>query len=345
MESLESKDEKTVLVTGATGFLGKYLVRRLAGKYRVLGLGRNPEKGKELEKTGAVFCPGDFTDRKSCENYFKGVSYVIHGGARSSVWGRWEDFYRDNVKGTNVVAKLCAEYGVERLVYISSPSIYTAKEDRYDICEKEYELWEDRRFEREDLNYYIKSKRMAERIVRQWNDRGLETVILRPRGLIGIGDTSLVPRLLRANRGIGIPLFRGGRNLVDLTCVENAALACELAMTAENAAGQAFHITNGEPQEFRKLLEQFLKAAGEKPHYQRLPFGLVYGLAAGLEKIYGKLTFLGEPPLTRYTVCTLGFAQTMDISQARQVLGYQPEKRLEDTIKEYGRWWRKCRGR
>ena len=336
MKELLNKNEEqlqeTVLITGATGFLGEYLVRRLIKKYRVLALGRNQKRGKYLESLGAVFCPGDFTD-ESCADYFQGAQYVIHGGALSTVWGRWEDFYKTNVEGTAKVARWCYECGVKRLVYISSPSIYTQKTDRLQIREGEAP-------KENDLNCYIRSKLMAEREIARWAERGLETVILRPRGLIGIGDTSLVPRLLRANGRIGIPLFRNGDNMVDLTSVENVAQACELAMTAAGAAGETFNITNGEPVAFREILEQFLKAIGEKPRYRKLPFGLVYTLAGWLEKCWRLFALAGEPPLTRYTVCTLGFAQTMDISRAREILGYAPEKTLEQSVREYGIWWK-----
>jgi len=323
----------TVLVTGATGFLGQYLVRRLAVHYRVLALGRNREKGQELEKYGAIFCPGDFTDGQNCAKYFRGVKYVIHSGALSTVWGQWENFYQTNVWGTTRIAKWCYENHVQRLVYLSSPSIYTKKEDQYAIREEDSP-------KENNLNEYIRSKLMAERELKKWEKKGLETVILRPRGLIGIGDTSLVPRLLRANERIGIPLFHGGKNLVDLTSVENVALACELAMTASGASGQIFNITNGEPAEFKELLDLFLASAGEKAHYRKLPFNLMYLIAASLEKAYRFLRFPGEPPLTRYTVCTLGFGQTMDISRAREILKYQPEKMLRESITEYGEWWR-----
>ena len=318
--------KQTVLVTGATGFLGEYLVRRLTKEYRVLALGRNQEKGRQLEAYGAQFCPGDFTEREECASYFEGVDYVIHAGALSTVWGKWEDFYRTNVLGTDLVAGLCLEKGIRRMVYLSSPSIYTGREDQYDIREEQAP-------EKNELNFYIKSKLMAEKVIRKWEKKGLETVILRPRGLIGIGDTSLVPRILGANA-------KTGRNLVDITSVENVALACELAMTAEGAAGRVFNITNGEPMAFGKILEQFLEAIGEKPHYRRLPFGVVYGLAGGLEWLYRSLGLVGEPPLTRYTVCTLGYAQTMDIRPAREILGYQPEKTLAESIQEYGAWWK-----
>ena len=332
-ETMEQGTKKTVLVTGATGFLGEYLTARLVKEYHVLALGRNAQKGRKLEEMGAVFCPGDFTDAESCAKYFKGASYVIHAGALSTVWGEWEDFYRTNVLGTDTVARLCDENQVCRLVYISSPSIYTGKYDRFEIKENQVPA-------HNELNYYIRSKLMAEQVIRRWNRRGLETVILRPRGLIGIGDTSLVPRLLRANKRTGIPLMRGGHNIVDLTSVENAALACRLAMTAPGADGGVFNITNGEPMEFKSVLEHFLEAIGERPRYRRLPFRAVYGAASALEWAYRTFRLPGEPPLTRYTVCTLGFSQTMDIGRAERILGYKPEKTLAESIREYGRWWK-----
>ena len=56
------------------------------------------------------------------------------------------------------------------------------------------------------------------------------SIILRPRGLFGVGDTSILPRVLRLSRKIGIPLIRGGEQLMDMTCVENVALAIRLAL-------------------------------------------------------------------------------------------------------------------
>ena len=175
---------------------------------------------------------------------------------------------------------------------------------------------------------------------------GGTTSLLVERVVEAESSPTLAPNqaVLTANAKTGIPLFREGRNLVDLTSVENVALACELSMTAEKAPGRAFNITNGEPMEFRNILEQFLRAIGEEPRYRRLPFGLVYALAGGLEWLYRTLRHAGEPPLTRYTVCTLGYAQTMDISSAREILGYVPEKTLAESIREYGAWWKANHG-
>ena len=62
----------------------------------------------------------------------------------------------------------------------------------------------------------------------------------------GVRDTSILPRVLRLSRKIGIPLIRGGEQLMDMTCVENVALAIRLALEAKEAHGQVYNITNGE---------------------------------------------------------------------------------------------------
>lgn len=324
-----------ILVTGATGFLGKYITERLISEgYEVLALGRNEKAGKVLENLGATFCKGDFTDKEECESYFKGVDYVIHAGALSTVWGKWESFYDINVAGTRNVCELCVENHVKRMVYISSPSIYSGKQHRFDIKESEFNS-------KNDLNYYIKSKILAEQVIREFHSTGLYTVVIRPRGLIGVGDTSLMPRLLKANGRTGIPLFNKGENYVDITCVENVAYAIALSIKAEDIGGEIFNISNGEPMQFKIILELFLQAMGEKPKYFKLPFGLVYGIAAMLEAIYRTFDKQGEPALTKYTVCTLAFSQTLDISKAQQKLGYKPIMTISEGIVKYGEWWKK----
>lgn len=323
-----------VLVTGATGFLGEYLVKQLLSDgYQVFALGRKEEAGKKLEGLGAIFCKADFTNQKECEPYFVEMDYVVHAGALSTVWGSWESFYNANVLGTRNVCELCERYGVKRLIYISSPSIYSAKKHRFDIKESEYDV-------KNELNYYIKSKILSEQVIREFDEKGLYTVVIRPRGLIGVGDTSLMPRILNANDKIGIPLFNLGQNYVDITCVENVAYAASLSIKAEDVKGEVFNLTNGEPMQFKVILEMFLKAMGKEPHYRKLPFSLLYGVASVLETIYKAFRLKGEPTLTKYTVCTLAFSQTLDISKARKQLKYEPVITLSEGIENYGKWWK-----
>ena len=327
-----------VLLTGATGFLGGYVIKELLEHegLSVIAVGRNEKRGSELESMSGLVCfaKADITDKEQLRSIFASEKpdYVIHTGALSSAWGKYEDFYNANVLATKNIAELCIEHGIRRMVYISSPSVYTAKRDRLNIKEDDFDP-------ENKLNFYIKTKILSENELHKLEEKGLDLVILRPRGLIGPGAPSLMPRLMRANGKIGIPLIRKGRITVDITCVQNVAYACYLAMITADAKGGTFNITNGEPSEFGKLLELFCNEAGETAKFLNLPFGLLFAVASVLEFIYKILPTNKEPVLTRYTVCTLSFSQSLDISKAKDILGYSPKISLKEGIREYGKWW------
>jgi nucleoside-diphosphate-sugar epimerase len=312
---------KTVLITGATGFLGGYLVEEFAANgYEVFALGRNERRLSELSAK-ATPVRSNLADLPDLA--LEGVDVVVHAAALSTVWGRAKDFIEANVYGTKAVVDFCEKTGAERLVFISSPSIY-AGSPRLNIKEDQFD-------EHNRLNQYIRSKILAEKIVEA---SGVNAVILRPRGLFGPGDTSIIPRLLDANQKIGVPLLRGGSALMDITCVENVAFATRLAAEAVDAHG-AYNITNGEPRPFKALLDQFFAELGEEPRYLRLPYPVAMGAASLLEQIYRLFRLSGEPTLTRYLVHTLADSQTMDITRAETDLGYHPRLSLDQGITRY----------
>ena len=119
--------------------------------------------------------------------------------------------------------------------------------------------------------------------------------------------------------------------------MENAALALRLTIESEAAAGEVYNITNGEPREFRAILEELFRALGEKPRYLRLPLGFLYGVACLAERIYRLFRLSGEPPFTRYTICTLGYSQTLNIEKAERELGYRPMISLSAGIRKYAK--------
>ncbi len=164
-----------------------------------------------------------------------------------------------------------------------------------------------------------------------------QSIILRPRGLFGVGDTSILPRVLRLSRKIGIPLIRGGEQLMDMTCVvENVALAIRLALEAKKHTGRFIILQMGEPKTFKYLIETTLKGLGEPIRYRKIPAGLVAGAAYSLKGVYRLFFHLkAEPPLTRYTYYLLRYSQTLDIQKAQTELGYYPKMTIEEGIDNY----------
>ena len=328
---------KRVLVTGATGFLGKYLVEELINNgYEVVAQGRKENilnNLKEQYKVNILKC-----SLNEIKNIDMNIDCVIHAAALSTVWGKWQDFYDSNVLGTENVIKFCLKNNVRRLIYVSSPSIYSAKFDRFNIKEEDFD-------KNNKLNFYIKSKILAENLINKIDNQKLETVIIRPRGLFGIGDTSIVPRLINANSKIGIPLFNDGKNVVDITCVENVAYSLRLAMEKEEANGNIYNITNGDPTEFKNILDKLFTELEERANYRKMNINLMYFVASVIELFYKLFRIYKEPMITKYTIATLGYSQSLNIEKAKKDLDYNPKITLEEGIKKYAEHERKKNNR
>ena len=145
-----------ILVTGATGFLGKYVIDELlAHDYTIVAFGRNEKLGRLWKVSAFNSIKGDLSAIEELRQAFQSVDAVVHAGALSTAWGPWKAFYQANVVGTQNVLDLCREYAVKRLVYVSSPSIYAAGKDQLNIMESDAP-------KENHLNNYIRSKLASE---------------------------------------------------------------------------------------------------------------------------------------------------------------------------------------
>lgn len=323
------------LVTGATGFLGRHTIRRLVGLgWEVCGQGRNPEIGKQLEHEGAEFLTGDLRDRETADRACRGMDVVFHCAALSSPWGKYRDFYTCNVEATSHIVEGCKRHGVMRLIHISTPSVYSSQQHRFGIKESDP-------LPVKPANAYAATKLIAERVVEQASRDGLTAFMLRPRAIFGPMDNALFPRLLAANKAKGVPLMNDGSAMIDLTCAQNVIDAMLLCSEAPlSASGRAYNITNGDPVMFRELLDKLFSLLDIPLHTRRLPYAAVYAAAGMMERIHRLLPFLGEPLVTRYSAAALGISQTLDISQAREKLGYNPRVTIDEGLHSFAEWWR-----
>lgn len=309
-----------LVVTGATGFLGGWVVRQaLARGDDVLALGRNLQRGQELERWGARFVPIDLTDRAGLGHAFKGQEGVIHAGALSSPWARAKEFELANVQGTRNVLNAALENGVRRRVFVSSASVYAAFRDQRDLRETDPLP--------SPINAYAASKQASER----WVNRLCKdtAVVLRPRAIFGPGDTVLLPRLVRVAQRGTLPLFRQGQAVIDVSYVEDVARACLLGL--EGRPG-TYNLTQGTPLTVKALFETIVRLQGWSVRFKALPVWPTSLAARGLEAFHRCFLPDKEPLLTAYGVGALSYSQTLNVEAAQAGLGWTPQWDLTQAL-------------
>ena len=329
---------RPVMVTGATGFLGGALARRLAlvERARVTAVGRSAPAGEKLlgetEGSGLCFVRADLTQPGTAEAACAGQAVVFHCAARTGAWGPYADFYRDNVVVTQNVIAGCLPAGA-RLVHASTPSVCFGSRPRLNVAEADP-------LPARQLSHYAATKLLAEQAVEAAAAEGLQAITIRPRAIFGPRDTTLMPRLLRQVERGRLRILGDGHNQADLTYVENVVDA--LLLCAQAPAGRLgckYHISNGEPVRLWEAIGKLCVALGFAPPRQRVPLPAALALAGALELVHSALRRPGEPVLTRYAVRMLALDATLDIGAARRELGYVPRVSVAEGLQRLVDWW------
>jgi len=317
---------KRVLITGGTGFIGGALARAaLARGWQVRVLGRDALRSASLQALGTEVVRGDLRDRAAVVAACAGVETVFHVGALSAPWGAASAFHETNVGGTENVLAGCAAQGVARLVHVSSPSVVFAGRDQH-------QLPDNAPYPPHFASVYSETKKLAEdRVNVAFRSGTLTGLILRPKAVFGPGDTSLLPRLIAAARAGRLPQLGSGKNVVELTYIDNAVQALLLAADAPPAAlGKTFTITNQEPVLLWDVIGQVLDAQGIPRPRRVLPLPVALLAARLLERRAARTG--QEPLLTRYTVQLLARTQTYNTQPSQALLGYFPHVPLAEGL-------------
>ncbi len=317
-DSSSSISNSPVFVTGASGFIGGEIARRLLRNgRRVRALARRPLP--ELEKLGAEIVIGDLLDAAALRRGCEGASAVFHVAARVGVWGPYADFYRVNVEGTRAVIAACREARVSRLINTSSPSVVYNGKDLRGINESAPLCTH-------APSPYPTTKAAAEKLISEASDSSLTTVSLRPHLVWGPGDKNLIPRVIESAQQGRLKIIGDGRNKVDLTHITNVVDAHLLAEHASAAAvgGRAYFITNGEPVLLWEWINELLRGLGRPEIKKRVSLGAAGLIGGVMESFWRVLPLKGDPPMTRFIAKEMATDHWFDISAARRDLGYLP---------------------
>jgi nucleoside-diphosphate-sugar epimerase len=317
----------TAFVTGGSGFIGGALVRRLvAGGSEVRALARSERSAEAVRGLGAEPVMGDLSDRDAIEAGAAGCDTAFHLAAHLGTWGRREDFIRDNVTGTENTLAGCRAAGVGRFVHCGTEAALIAGEPLVEVDETAP-------LRPDSKALYCSTKAMAEQAVRAAPADGFETVVLRPRFVWGVGDTTLLPGILELVDKGRFAWIGGGTHLTDTTHVDNVVEGLLLA-AARGRSGEAYFVTDGDRVVFREFVSALIETRGVEPPTRSAPAAVAGALAASSEAIWRTFRLGGEPPATRFAVWVSSQECTIDISKARSELGYEPVRTREEGLAE-----------
>jgi nucleoside-diphosphate-sugar epimerase len=289
----------------------------------------NRQRYPALDAIGVEQCSADIASLDLVIEAAAGVDAIIHSAGRVGAWGRVEDYYETNVRGTDNVLAACELNGIDKLVLTSSPSVVHNGTDLEGVDESAP-------YATHFSSAYAQTKALAEQRVLAANSAQLATVALRPHFVWGPGDPNLLPRILgRARRG-QLRLIGEVAKKIDTVYVDNAAeahvLAVEKLAIGSPISGKIYFISQGEPITHEALVNSWLKADGFPPETRHMPLGLARFLGATLESIYSTLGISSEPPLTRFLVEQLSTSHWFNIDAARRDLGYSPRVSMAEGL-------------
>ncbi|MGP0221867.1 NAD-dependent epimerase/dehydratase family protein [Paenarthrobacter sp. NCHU4564] len=296
-----------IAVTGATGFIGGAVASAAEARgWEVVRFARR--RGPSLRYWDLAGVP---------PAHLPAVDAVVHAAAHVADWGDPGIFHRANVHGTRAVAEA---YAGTRLVHVSSSSVYPWWTPCSNRAEEEVAS--------RHLGAYGRSKALADVEAR----RHANSVVLRPHGVYGPGDRTLLPRLVANIRGNH--LMTVGREDVShqLTHIDNLVRAV-LAACCAGIRG-AVNVADAAPVELGGVLRQVLDATGHQHVGIRyVPYSVAMALAVGSE---AAAAATGKAPrLTRYAVSQLGMERTYRLDRLRGDLGIEP---ISTTLLDAGKW-------
>jgi predicted dehydrogenase/nucleoside-diphosphate-sugar epimerase len=328
LTQFQTEGSAKILVTGATGLIGRHLVRQFLQKGdRVRIFVRRQPPVEFLNDTNIEVFLGDLGDPVAVDRAVAGTEIVYHVGA--TMKGSAHDHERGTVCGTQNIVDSVLWHHVQRLVYISSLScLYAAASTRASVVTEDWPI-EPSPTKRGD---YTQAKTEAEKIVRDAvRDRQLRAVILRPGRVFGPGMTLLTPEVARRMGNFFVILGDGTREL-PLVYVEDVVNAIVLAAKNSKFDGRVFHIVDRTHVSQNQLVRDYILKNAKKAKVVHVPVAALYGLAAGLEIVSKVLK--RSVPLSIYRVKSALALMQFDCSRAEKEIGWQPHVGIAFGLEE-----------
>ena len=326
---------KISFVTGGTGFIGGFLVKRLIDEgHTVRILSRNIEKAKKTFGDTVEIIGGDLFDNDALKRGLDGADFVFHMAAKVGDYGPKEEFYRVNVDGTKSLLDACNDVGTDnlgRFIYLSSNAVIGMKRKTVTDETAPYS---------NSGGHYGISKGMAEKLVlKRCSESDFPGVVIRPSVVYGPGSPNWVMRPLGLMKAGKMVYVDGGRGRCWHVYVENVIDAVMLATTCGDAPGEIFTISDNDGSTtWKEYFTKLAICAGYSTDAKNLPKFVAMSVGRGMYWL--NRAFGIKPVLTPMGVGILTSSTGVSIEKAKSVLGFSPKVDLDEGMRRVGAWYK-----
>jgi len=315
-----------VLVTGASGFIGRALIKELIYRKDKVSVFLH-QKGipeQNLHKT----VRGDICDSDKLRSSMKNTDMVFHLAASMGASQNSErDFFRINKEGTQAVLMAAREAQVKKCIHFSSAGVLGAVKQKKAVKED---------YSPHPISIYDQSKLAGEKTALDFSKQGMEVVIVRPGWVYGPGDkrTFKLIEAISKNKFVFVAGKKTFQTPVYITDLVKAALLC----AEKGQKGEIYHLAGNEILSVKKIAQDIAEAA--QVCFPTVPLPLVFLKTAAfiLEKSYG--IFNREAPLTRGRLAFFTHSKPLSISKAASELGYSPQYDFKTGISQTIKWYK-----
>jgi nucleoside-diphosphate-sugar epimerase len=326
---MKDRKMKKILVTGATGFTGGYLCRRLTREgHEVRGLALPGLDTTELENAGVRIYRGDLCRKETLAPAVEGVDIVYHIAAvyREENIPR-NTFWDVNVTGTKNLLEAARDVGVQRFVHCSTVGVQGEIENPPATEEAPFHPGD----------YYQESKMEGELLALDFFKReGLPGVVFRPVGIYGPGDTRFL-KLFRYIQHGKFRMFGSGEVLYHLTYIDDLVDGILLVGEKAGIEGEVFTLAGARYTTLNELAETIADVLGVNLSKRHYPVWPVWTVGALCEFICRPLGI--DPPIYRRRVDFFIKDRAFDITKAKNMLGYNPRVDLRTGLERTARWY------
>jgi 2-alkyl-3-oxoalkanoate reductase len=327
-------------VTGASGFVGTHLVRKLVDegqRVRVLVRPGSLHAGR-MRMLDVEICEADLGNDDALHAASKGARVIFHAGA--TMTGSWTDHERTTVTATTRLAEAALAHGAEKFVFLSSLAVFET------TAPKGAEITEDSPYHSEprELGPYAWSKIEAEKLLfRMHREQGLPVTVVRPGVVIGPLGPVFFPHLGFRYQDRILAVLGRGNNVLPLTYVENTVDGILRAARCGGAVGGSFNLIDDGEVTVQAYIEKFMAVTGIRPRVIHVPASLPF-LAAGLYELAGSMRLVKPGATSRRQLRAKHHGLVFTSGKAKTELGWSTRIPLETGMEATFQWYREKYG-